>query len=89
MGTLLKRYWLTNRKAIFSALIITFLLAVGFLAYLKFVGIPRTQARNWYNHAQLLITEGKTKEAYDVLQDAYSIWPEDYILQSSHELKPN
>lgn len=86
MGKLLKQYWLSNRRAIFSAFILTILLAAGFLAYLKFVGIPRTQARNLYNQAQLLLAEDKTAEAKEILVQAQAFWPEDYILEALSEL---
>ena len=80
MVNLLKKYWQSNRKAILSALIISVLLGGGFLVYLKFVGIPRTEARNLFNQAQLLLLDDKDREAKTLLDKAYETWPEEYIL---------
>lgn len=82
MGKLLKQYWLNNRKAISSMLLVTFLLVGGFLAYLKLIGIPRTEARTLYNEAQLLLFDDRDDEAKALLEKAYSIWPEEYIQTS-------
>lgn len=86
MGTLLKKYWLANRKGVLATLLTSFLLTFGFLTYLKFVGIPRTEARNLFNQAQLLIEEDRASEAKELLTQAYSVWPEEYIKQAQEQL---
>jgi hypothetical protein len=81
MVNLLKKYLVSNSRGILATLLTSFLLLIAFLTYLKFIGIPRTEARNLFNQAQLLILQEKDSEAKDVLMQAYAIWPEEYIKQ--------
>lgn len=50
-----------------------------YLAYYFFIGIPKTQARNYYNLALEYIAFDDYENYYKNLQAAYNSWPERYI----------
>lgn len=50
-----------------------------FLIYMVFIGIPKTTARNLYNEAEISQRQGDTTKAKELLEQAYTIWPEPYI----------
>jgi len=63
-----------------ALLFITSLIVSGiYLAYFFSIGIPKTQARNYFNLSQKYLEEGNTLEARNNLEKAYSFWPEEYI----------
>lgn len=68
-----------QRKEIGKWVIVCGLVAVVYISYLFVVGIPRTQARNFYNSATLLLADGEIDQAKQELERAYAAWPEDYV----------
>jgi len=50
-----------------------------FLIYFYTIGIPKTQARNYYNLALEDIQSGNLKKAEEKLKKALSYWEEEYI----------
>lgn len=55
---------------------ISFLL---FFLYMVVVGIPKTQARNYFNLAESYIEKGSIDLAKGYLERALEFWPENYI----------
>lgn len=60
-------------------MLVSVLVAGVFGAYLVFVGIPKTQARNLYNEAQVARSSGDEGAYSELLDKAYAAWPEGYI----------
>jgi outer membrane protein assembly factor BamD (BamD/ComL family) len=56
-------------------------------SYFYFLGIPKTQARNYYNMAIKDLEDGKISDAKDKLEQAVNYWPEEYIEEKLKELK--
>lgn len=50
------------------------LICFGFLAYLKYVGIPMTRAHNLYNQAVLALEKGDKEKAISYMQDSLKVW---------------
>lgn len=59
-----------------------------YLFYLKFIGIPRTMALNFYNKAVYESNFDK-KNAIKLLEQALHYWQEDYILDKINEIRTN
>lgn len=57
-----------------------------FLLYLMLIGVPKTQARNLYNDAQLELGSGQISAARNLLEQAYKTWPEAYIQEALENL---
>jgi uncharacterized membrane protein YgaE (UPF0421/DUF939 family) len=53
----------------------------AFLIYLIAIGIPKTQARNYYNQALIAQSIDQSDLAQSLLDKAYSAWPEAYFLK--------
>lgn len=68
-----------QRKQIAKWVGVCGLVAVVYVFYLFAVGIPRTQARNHFNSATLLLAEGQINLAKQELEKAYTAWPEEYV----------
>ncbi len=47
--------------------------------YLEFIGIPRTQARNFYNLGINELDKGNKTKALEYLNDGLKYWNENYI----------
>lgn len=50
------------------------------------IGVPKTQARNLYNDAQLELGSGQISAARNLLEQAYKTWPEAYIQEALENL---
>jgi hypothetical protein len=68
-------------RALVKPLIATFVVGAIFLAYLMYIGIPKTQARNLYNEGLLQIQQGNISDGLELYRQAYTTWPEEYIKQ--------
>ncbi len=66
---------------------ISLAVAAVFGLYLVFIGIPKTQARNYYNKGVLSIQSGQVREGLQDFQTAVSYWPEPYIVAQLNGLQ--
>lgn len=71
-----------SRRDFGLSLLATVVVGLLFSVYLLFVGVPRTHARNLYNEAEALFTQGDDNESRQKLEAAYAVWPEQYILDT-------
>jgi hypothetical protein len=67
-------YIKTELKELIAAAIVLLLVVLSFLAYLKFVGLPMTRARNTYNEGMLIWSTGDTVRAKQKFEDSLSYW---------------
>lgn len=74
------------RRDILKMLAFSVLVTVGFFVYYYFIGIPKTQARNYYNLAEKYLGLNDKQIARRYLFQGLQIWPEDYIKQKINEL---
>jgi hypothetical protein len=61
---------------------VTMIVTGVYLVYMVAIGIPRTTARNLYNHGYIAYTEGNKEAAEAYWAEAYRSWPEVYIKQA-------
>lgn len=59
----------------------------AFLLYFYTIGIPKTQARSYYNLAIQALEDGKKEEAIENLKTALSNWNEPYIAAKLQEIQ--
>ena len=67
-------YIKTEFKELLAAGIVLILVILIFMAYLKFVGLPMTRARNTYNEAMIIWTAGDKIRAKQRLMDSLGYW---------------
>ena len=77
----------THLKNILISVLISIFIAILFLVYMKFIGIPKTQARNFYNLAINNLHQGEKEDAIKHLDNALIYWKEDYIIRKLNSLK--
>lgn len=70
----LKSYLKQEKKEILQAFIVMVIVASVYLAYLYFVGIPMTKAKNYYNQAYLNFTEGNYEKSRNALNNSLSFF---------------
>lgn len=58
-----------------------------YLLYFYTIGIPKTQARTYYNQAISALKEGKREEAKQDLEKALQNWKEAYIQEELDKLQ--
>ena len=76
-------------KLVVNTLKIIFISAIvslTFYAYLQIIGIPKTQARNYYNLGEQALGKGDVNLAKEYLEKAMSYWPEGYIRQELQKI---
>lgn len=66
-------------KVAFKVIITCVIVSAIYLAYFFFIGVPKTQARNYYNSALKEIENGNNEKAKEDLRTALTYWDEDYI----------
>ena len=59
--------------------IVSIALIAGFYLYLTFIGIPRTQARNYYNQAVDEMDKGNNTKALEYVNEGLKYWNEPYL----------
>lgn len=69
-----KEYIKRETREMLLALVVLTLICLGFLAYLKYVGIPMTRAHNLYNQAVLALEKGDKEKAITYMQDSIKVW---------------
>ncbi|HOY46674.1 MAG TPA: hypothetical protein PKU95_03510 [Candidatus Dojkabacteria bacterium] len=69
-----KEYIKRETREMLLALGALILICFGFLAYLKYVGIPMTRAHNLYNQAVLALEKGDKEKAISYMQDSLKVW---------------
>lgn len=62
-----------------KSLITAFIIAIAFLTYMYFIGIPKTQAAGFFNMAQRQEAFGAKKEAQRYYELALEAFQENYI----------
>jgi hypothetical protein len=76
-----------NWKEFLLSLLVSIIISLLFLVYLVFVGIPKTQARNYYNKALIELENNNIEKAVNYLQTALNYWDEKYIRRKLYEIK--
>lgn len=71
---------------LFQVTVVSFVVGLIYFGYIIFIGIPKTQARNYYNLATKQISENKIDEAKQNLEVAISFANEEYIQRSLDDL---
>lgn len=66
--------------------VISSVVAGIYLIYFFTIGVPKTQARNYYNLALIKEKEGNNQQALEYLRLAKSTWGEEYIDRKIEEL---
>lgn len=76
-------------KGFVAAIVLSTISVFAFLLYMLLIGIPKTQARNYYNLAEEVAatpyladtdsTESKHAQIRSYLERALEFWPEQYI----------
>ncbi len=67
-------YLKTEIKEMVLAGVILFIVLLSFAAYLKFIGLPMTRARNTYNEGMVLLMAGEKVRAKQKFIDSLSFW---------------
>lgn len=78
-------------KGVVAAILLGSISFLSFMIYMLLVGIPKTQARNYYNAAEdildnLIVTEQDVLKATSYLEIAINFWPEGYIQERLDEV---
>ncbi len=73
-------------KRLISFLFVCGIVVSAFGIYYIYVGVPKTTARNLYNAAHYQIEKNNRGEAIELLEQAYSTWPEEYIYLELEQL---
>lgn len=76
----------THFKQLIQSLLISTLLSLLFLLYMWQIGIPKTQARNYYNKGVVNLEKGNKKQAELDFEKAMIYWEEDYIKRKLEEI---
>ena len=82
-------YFKLRFRKLFLVVFVTSVVSGIFLLYFFFVGIPKTQARNYFNLAVENINNGNYVEAESNLVTAISFWRENYIVEKLDEVQSN
>jgi|GEM_PF-5546136 len=69
-----KEYIKRETREILLALAALIFICLGFMVYLKYVGIPMTRAHNLYNQAVLALEKGDKEKAISYMQDSLKVW---------------
>lgn len=64
---------------LFQVTVVSLVVGLVYFGYIIFIGIPKTQARNYYNLAVKQISENKLDEGKQNLEVALSFSEESYI----------
>ena len=73
-------------KNLSKVFLVSIVIAALFLGFMYFIGIPKTQARNYYNLAIQDEAKGDTQKELQDLKTAINFWPEEYILQKLQQV---
>lgn len=73
-------------KNLLKAFIVSLVVAGIYMAYYVTIGIPKTQARNYFNLANSDLEVGDKESALKNLETAKGFWPEQYVLDKIEEL---
>lgn len=57
------------------------------MLYFYTIGVPKTQARTYYNQAMSALKEGERNHAIEDLQRALTFWHEPYIQEKLNEVQ--
>jgi len=68
-------------------LIVSLLSAGVYMLYFYTIGVPKTQARTYYNKAIADIDAGERNKAIEELQTALTYWHEGYIQDKLNEIQ--
>jgi len=68
-------------------LIVSLLSAGVYMLYFYTIGVPKTQARTYYNKAITDIDAGERNKAIEELQTALTYWHEGYIQDKLNEIQ--
>ena len=68
-------------------LIVSLLSAGVYMLYFYTIGVPKTQARTYYNKAISDINAGERNKAIEELQTALTYWHEGYIQDKLNEIQ--
>jgi uncharacterized membrane protein YukC len=68
-------------------LLTVFTVLIIFLLYLYFIGIPKTQARNHFNLAQIAENDGDVSTAKEEYKKALTYWNEGYIKEALEKVR--
>lgn len=74
-------------KKISILIIVSTIVSLIFLGYMYFIGIPKTQARNYFNLSVIEKENGNTEKELEYLIIAKEYWAEEYIVQRINELQ--
>ncbi len=74
-------------KIALSVLSVSLLTTALYVLYIVLIGMPKTQARNYYNEGVLSIQKGEIRAAIQDFQTAVNYWPESYIVTELHRLE--
>ena len=66
----IKNYLHQEKKDILKAFIVLVVVSASYLAYLYFVGIPMTRAKNYFNTGYLYYQEQNYQKAKDALDNS-------------------
>jgi hypothetical protein len=69
-----KEYIKRETREMLLALAVLGMICLGFMAYLKYIGIPMTRAHNLYNQAVLALEKGDKDQAIIYMQDSLKVW---------------
>jgi hypothetical protein len=70
----IREYAKTEVKEMILAAVCLVLVVAAFMAYLKFIGLPMTRARNLYNQGMLLYSVGNKQAAHDKFRQSLEYW---------------
>jgi hypothetical protein len=70
----IKQYFQQEKNDILKAVIVLVIVSATYLAYLYFVGIPMTKAKNFYNTGYLNYTDNNFDKAKIALQSSLDIF---------------
>ena len=70
----LRTYLKNEYKELLIATLVAFLIIGSFLIYLKFLGIPMTRARNFYNKAVIAYENDDIEKSKGFLTESLNYW---------------
>ncbi len=78
-------------KGVVAAFLLGSISFLTFLVYMLIIGIPKTQARNYYNMAESILempnpSKESIQKAKDYLETALVFWSERYIQEKLNEV---
>lgn len=84
-----KEYIKRETREMLLALAALIVICLGFMAYLKYVGIPMTRAHNLYNQAVLALEKGDKEKAISYMQDSLKVWKTEEVETELEKLTQN